>query len=205
MHLAHQQHIGVGMALLMEDDRRPQIPKQAGPVAAVVIAPRPVLRIRAGAAAPFLLVEGRMADPHRHLSHQVFPVVQHQSEERPLLRCREQSEQAGQGVPQAEEAKVRPAGPHVADQVSPPVFQPVLQPGGDHLGLHIELVLVLMVAILLRRPAAQHLHGLARHPVMLEQVGAQVMLPLTGEAEPLLQEAAFVLALRQLHQMAAAS
>ena len=31
------------------------------------------------------------------------------------------------------------------------------------------------------------------------------MLPLTGEAEPLLQEAAFVLALRQLHQMAAAS
>jgi len=75
-----------------------------------------------------------MADPHRHLGHQVLAVVQHQAEQGPLLGGCQQAEQTTQGIAQAVEAEVGPPGAHVADEVAAAVFQPVLQPGRHHQG-----------------------------------------------------------------------
>ena len=113
-----------------------------------------------------------MADAHGHLGHELIAVVQHQAEESPLLGCGDQTKEAAQTIAQAVEAEVRPAGPHVADQIAAAILEPVLQPGRNDLGLDVEFVEGLLLAVLLGGAAAQDLHGFAGHPVVLEQVAA---------------------------------
>ena len=81
-----------------------------------------------------------MADAHRHLRHQVLAVVDHQAEQGQLLGARQQPKQRTQGIAQAVEAEIGPAGAHVADQIAAAVIQPFLQPVGNHLRLHVELI-----------------------------------------------------------------
>ena len=119
-----------------------------------------------------------MTDAHRHLGHEVVTVVQHQSEQGPLLWRGQQPEQRCQGISQGVEAEIRSSGPHVADHVTATVFEPVLQPVGDDLGLNVEFVVVLVFAVLLRGPSPKHLHRFAGHPVVLQQELPQVMGPL---------------------------
>ena len=115
MHLVHQQAIGLGMLLLIKEDRAPKKPQQAGPVAPVVVTPGPVFGVGAGFVAPLIQVHGRMADAHRHLGHEVLAVVEHQPKQGPLLGGGQQTKQAGEGIPQAVEAEVGAPGAHVAD------------------------------------------------------------------------------------------
>ena len=131
-----------------------------------------------------------MADAHRHLRHQVMAVVDHQAEQGQLLGPSQQPEERTQGIAQAVEAEIGPAGPHVADQIAAAVIQPLLQPVGNHLRLHVELIARLVVAVLLGGPAAQHLHRLAGHPVVVEQVNAQIPHPGAGEFQALLDQGA---------------
>ena len=62
---------------------------------------------------------------------------------------------------------------------------------------------MLVGSVLLGGPAPQHLHGFGGHPVVLEQIGPQVVLPLAGQAQPLVQHPAHAVPLGQLHQVAA--
>ena len=144
-----------------------------------------------------------MADAHGHLGHQMVVVVEHQTKQGPLLgRCQE-PEDAGQAIAQSEKPVVRPTRAHVADEVAAAIFQPVLQPVRDECGLNVEFVQVLHVSVLLRGASSQHLDGLAGDPVMLQQIGTQIMDPPAGEGDSLAEEpaGAGVVFLGQLHEM----
>ena len=62
-----------------------------------------------------------------------------------LWRC-EKSEEAAKRIAKTVKTEIGPACTNVADQIATAVLEPVLQPIRDHLGLHIEFVLVLIVA-----------------------------------------------------------
>ena len=205
MHLVHQQAIRLGMLLLIKEDRAAKKPQQTRPVAPVVVTPGPVFGIGAGFVAPLIQVHGRMADAHRHLGHEVLAVVEHQPKQGPLLGGGQQTKQAGEGISQAVEAEVGAPGAHVADQIATLVVEPFLEPGGHHLGLHIEFVLPLLFAELLGGSPPQHLHGFAGDPVVLVEKPAQILNPLAGEHQALLQQPTHRALLGQGHQLIAAA
>ena len=134
----------------------------------------------------------------------MLAVVQHEPKQGPLLWRGEQTKQGGKRIAEAVEAEVRSAGAHVADQIPPSVFQPVLQPVGDHLGLHVEFILILVVPVLFCWPSPQNLHGFARDPVVLEQVLAQIVHPPAAQPQSFLQQGIAVVLLTEFHQSDAA-
>ena len=86
------------MTALVEEDRGPEIPEKARPMAAIVVAPRPVLWIRSGLVLPLQHFHGWMANPHRHLSHQMIAVVKGEAKQCTLLWGCEKSEEAAKRI-----------------------------------------------------------------------------------------------------------
>ena len=119
-------------------------------MAAIVVAPRPILRVGSGFVLPLQRVHGWVANPHGHLGHQMIAVVKREAKQSTLLWCCEESEQTAQGIAKTVKTEIGPACPDVADEIAAAVLKPILQPIRDHLGLHIEFVLVLIVSVLLR-------------------------------------------------------
>lgn len=66
-------------------------------------------------------------------------------------------------------------------------------------------MLMLVIAELLGGSPSQDLHGLAGHPVMLQQEAAQVVQPLPGQRQTLFEPSALAVPLRELHQLTAAA
>ena len=71
--------------------------------------------------------------------------------------------------------------------------------------MHIEFVLPLLFAELLGGSPPQHLHGFAGDPVVLVEKPAQILNPLAGEHQALLQQPTHRALLGQGHQLIAAA
>jgi hypothetical protein len=135
----------------------------------------------------------------------MIAVVKREAKQSTLLWCCEESEQTAQGIAKTVKTEIGPACPNVADEIAAAVLKPILQPIRDHLGLHIEFVLVLIVAVLLCGSSPQNLHRLTGYPVVLQQKLAEVMNPLARKDQALVEQATVLIPSAELHQLSAAT